>query len=174
MNSKVEAALNAQVEKEASASQFYLAMASWAEVNGLNGTAKFMYTHSDEERFHMLKLVKFINERGGKAVIPALTQPPVAFNDLVDVFTLLLEHEVSVTESINNLVGLCLDERDYTTHNFIQWYVAEQLEEEALAKTILDKIKLIGNDKGGMYLFDRDLENSAIQSTPSTTATKKA
>ena len=172
MNAKVEAALNAQVEKEASASQFYLAMASWAEVNGLNGTAKFMYTHSDEERFHMLKLVKFINERGGKAVIPALTKPPVEFNDLVDVFTLLLEHEVSVTESINNLVGLCLDERDYTTHNFIQWYVAEQLEEEALAKTILDKIKLIGNDKGGMYLFDKDLENSAVQPTQSATAKK--
>lgn len=173
MNSKVEAALNAQVEKEASASQFYLAMASWAEVNGLNGTAKFMYTHSDEERFHMLKLVKFINERGGKAIIPALKQPPVAFKDLVDVFTSLLEHEISVTESINGLVGLCLDERDYTTHNFIQWYVAEQLEEEALARTILDKIKLIGNDKGGMYLFDKDLENSTIQAAPSAAPAKK-
>lgn len=163
MNSKIEAALNAQIEKEASSSQFYLSMASWAEGNGLNGTAKFMYTHSDEERFHMLKLVKFINERGGQAIIPALTQPPKEFKDLENVFTLLLEHEISVTESINDLVGLCLDERDYTTHNFVQWYVAEQLEEEALARTVLDKIKLIGNDKGGMYMFDKDLENSAIQ-----------
>jgi len=163
MNPKIEAALNAQIEKEASSSQFYLAMASWSEANGLNGTAKFMYTHSDEERFHMLKLVKFVNERGGNAIIPALSQPPKEFNDLVNVFTLLLAHEIAVTESINNLVGLCLDERDYTTHNFIQWYVAEQLEEEALARTILDKIKLIGNDKGGMYMFDKDLENSTIQ-----------
>lgn len=173
MNSKVETALNAQVEKEASASQFYLAMASWAEVNGLNGTAKFMYTHSDEERFHMLKLVKFINERGGKAIVPSIAKPPVEFKDLVEIFTLLLQHEISVTESINNLVGLCLDERDYTTHNFIQWYVAEQLEEEALARTILDKIKLIGNDKGGMYLFDKDLESMAVQSATAV-ANKKA
>lgn len=122
-----------------------------------------MYTHSDEERFHMLKLVKFVNERGGKAKIPSIEKPPMDFKNLEDIFTRLLEHEISVTKSINDLVGLCLDERDYTTHNFIQWYVSEQLEEEALARTILDKIKLIGNDKGGMYQFDKDLENSAIQ-----------
>jgi ferritin len=172
MNSKIEAALNAQIEKEGSSSQFYLAMASWAESNGLSGTAKFMYTHSDEERFHMLKLVKFINERGGKALIPAFSRPLSEFKDLVNVFTLLLEHEISVTTSINNLVGLCLDERDYTTHNFIQWYVAEQLEEEALARTILDKIKLIGNDKGGMYMFDKDLENAAIVPAPAMASPK--
>ncbi len=166
MNNRVEAALNDQISKEASSSQFYLAMASWAENNGLNGTAKFMYAHSDEERFHMLKLVKFVNERGGKALIPAIQQPPVEFNDLRNVFELLLEHEISVTNSINNLVDICLQEKDYTTHNFVQWYVSEQLEEEALARTVLDKLKLIGNDNGGMYMFDRDLENSAIQTSP--------
>lgn len=173
MNTKIEKALNSQIEKEAFASQFYLAMASWAENNGLNGTAQFMYTHSDEERFHMLKLVKFVNERGGKAIIPPVAKPPMGFKNLEDIFTQLLEHEISVTKSINDLVGLCLDERDYTTHNFIQWYVSEQLEEEALARTILDKIKLIGNDKGGMYLFDKDLENSTIQSGNAANATKK-
>ncbi len=163
MNTRVEKALNEQIEKEASSSQFYLAMASWAEANGLNGTSKFMYAHSDEERFHMLKLVKFVNERGGKAIIPGLSIPPAEFDNLENVFQLLLEHELMVTDSINNLVDICLQEKDYSTHNFIQWYVSEQLEEEALARTILDKIKLIGNDKGGLYLFDRDLENSAIQ-----------
>lgn len=166
MNTKVEKALNAQIIKELSSSQFYLAMASWAEGNGLSGTAKFMYQHSDEERFHMLKLVKFINERGGVAVIPAIEQPPKTFKNLENVFELLLEHEISVTESINNIVDVCLGEKDYTTHNFIQWYVAEQLEEEALARTVLDKIRLIGGDKGGMYMFDRDLENSAINGVP--------
>ncbi len=166
MNVRVEKALNDQIQKEASSSQFYLAMASWAESNGLIGTAKFMYMHSDEERFHMLKLIKFINERGGKAIIPALEQPPREFNDLVNVFELLLEHEISVTESISELVDICLQEKDYTTHNFVQWYVSEQLEEEALARTVLDKIRLIGDPKGGgMYIFDRDLENSAIQAT---------
>ncbi len=166
MNTKVEKALNAQIIKESSSSQFYLSMASWAENNGLSGTAQFMYQHSDEERFHMLKLVKFINERGGTAVIPAIEQPPVKFKNLESVFELLLEHELSVTESINKIVDVCLKEKDYTTHNFIQWYVAEQLEEEALARTILDKLKLIGGDKGGMYMFDRDLENSAINGVP--------
>ena len=167
MNARVEQALNDQIQKEASSSQFYLAMASWAENNGLNGTAKFMYTHADEERFHMLKLVKFVNERGGKAIIPPIDQPPKEFNDLTNVFELLLEHEKKVTESINNLVDICLQEKDYTTHNFVQWYVSEQLEEEALARMVLDKVKLIGNDKGGMYLLDRDLENSDI-TTPAT------
>ena len=141
MNTRVEQALNDQIEKEASSSQFYLAMASWAENNGMNGTAKFMYQHSDEERFHMLKLGKFVNERVGKPIIPAIAIPPKEFNDLTNVFELLLNHEIMVTESINNLVDICLQEKDYTTHNFIQWYVSEQLEEEALARTVLDKIK---------------------------------
>lgn len=162
MNARVEAALNEQVLKESSSSQYYLAMASWSENQGLNGTAKFLYGQSDEERFHMLKLVKFINERGGKAIIPAIERPPVEFNNLESVFESLLSHEIAVTESINNLVDICLQEKDYTTHNFVQWYVAEQMEEEALARTILDKLRLIGGDKGGMYMFDRDLENSAI------------
>ncbi len=159
MNKKVEKALNAQIEIEASSSQFYLAMASWAETEGLNGTSQFLYEHSDEERMHMLKLVKFINERGGKAVIPALQQPPKSFKDITAIFESLLEHEMFVTKSINEVVDVCLKEKDYTTHNFMQWYVSEQLEEEALARNVLDKLKLIGNDKGGLYLFDRDLEN---------------
>ena len=75
----------------------------------------------------------------------------------------MLEHEIGVTASINNLVDICLQEKDYTTHNFVQWYVSEQLEEEALARTILDKLNLIGTDSGGMYMFDRDMENSLIQ-----------
>ena len=112
MNKRVEEAINEQIEKEAMSSQFYLAMASWAENNGLNGTAKFMYSHSDEERFHMLKLVKFVNERGGKAIIPAIGKPQKEFKDLVNVFELLLAHEIMVTESINNLVDICLQEKD--------------------------------------------------------------
>jgi ferritin len=75
---------------------------------------------------------------------------------------------LGVTESINDIVDLCLKEKDYTTYNFMQWYVSEQMEEEALARTILDKLRMIGTDKGGLYLFDRDLENSAISVTSST------
>lgn len=157
MNQQIEAALNDQINKEASSSQYYLAMASWAETNGLSGTAFFMYAHADEERFHMLKLVKFVNERGGRAIIPAITQPPSDFDSVQRMFELLLAHELTVTASINDVVDICLKEKDYTTHNFMQWYVSEQMEEEALARSILDKLRLIGNEKGGMYLFDREM-----------------
>lgn len=158
LNEKVESALNAQIKIEAESSQFYLAMASWAETEGLNGTAKFLYLHSDEERMHMLKLVKFVNERGGKAIIPELAAPPTSFDSITAIFKNLLEHEIHVTQSINDVVDVCLSEKDYTTHNFMQWYVSEQLEEEALAREIMDKLQMIGNEKAGLYLFDRDLE----------------
>ncbi|UTW63910.1 ferritin [bacterium SCSIO 12741] len=161
---KIEDALNEQVRLEAASSQFYLAMASWAENQGFNGTATFMYAHSDEERMHMLKLMQYINERGGHAVVSALDQPSTDYNSLQEVFDNLLSHEELVTQKINELVFLCLQEKDYTTHNFLQWYVSEQIEEEALARTILDKLKLIGNDKGGLYLFDRDVENIQVKS----------
>lgn len=163
MNKRIEDILNKQIKAEATSSQLYLAMASWAECAGINGTADFLYKHSDEERMHMLKLVRFVNERGGKAVIPSIEVAQTEFESLTQIFTLLLEHEIKVTNMINEVVFVCLEEKDYSTHNFMQWFVAEQLEEEALARNILDKLKMIGNDKGGLYLFDRDLET--IQNT---------
>ena len=150
-------ALNNQIEAEAGASQLYLAMASWADSRGLEGISEFLFAHSDEERMHMLKLVRFVNERGGRAIIPSLAMPKQDFTNLNEIFELLLEHEVKVSEKINDIVDLTLSEKDYTTHNFLQWYVSEQIEEERLARIILDKLKLIGDDKGGMYLFDRDI-----------------
>ena len=159
LTKKVENSLNKQIELEANASQFYLAMASWAETKGLEGVANFFYRHSDEEREHMLKLIKYVNERGGHAVVPSLSKPPKVFDCLSHVFQDLLDHEVMVSKEINKVVDICLKDKDYTTHNFMQWYVAEQIEEEALARHILDKIKLIGDDKGGLYLFDRDIVN---------------
>jgi ferritin len=118
---RIESALNAQITIEAESSQFYLSMASWAESEGMNGTAKFLYLHSDEEREHMLKLVRFVNERGGQAVIPALSKPQSTFESLNQVFEKLLSHEEFVTQSVNELVHICLEEKDYTTQNFMQW-----------------------------------------------------
>lgn len=157
LSKKIEKALNNQVVLEAESSNYYLSMASWAESEGLNGAANFLYMHSDEERTHMIKLVRFINERGGKAVIPALKEPASKFKSLAEIFDIILKHEILVSKEINQVVDACLSEKDYTTHNFMQWYVAEQMEEEALAKHNVDKLRLIGDDKGGMYLFDRDL-----------------
>ena len=118
-----------------------------------------MYAHSDEEREHMLKLVKFINERGGHAKVSHLDAPPAEFGSFKEMFESLFQHEVKVSKSINDLVDITLQEKDYATHNFLQWYVSEQIEEEALARNILDKIKLIGDDKGGLYLFDNDVKS---------------
>lgn len=155
---EIESLLNQQVELEAASSQYYLAMASWAAVKGYNGVSKFLYTHADEERLHMLKLVGYINERGGHGIVPALNAPPAHYNGIQEIFEQILKHEIHVSAEINKLVDKCLSEKDYTTHNFLQWYVSEQIEEESLARNILDKLNLIGNDKGGMYLFDRDLQ----------------
>jgi ferritin len=157
----VSKALNKQIELEGFSSQYYLSMASWAETQGLNGVSAFLYHHSDEERMHMLKLVKFVNERGGHGVVPALKQPPTTFKSVKSIFEEILKHEITVTRDINGLVDATLKEKDYTTHNFLQWYVSEQIEEEALARQIVDKLKLIGDDKGGLYFFDRDLEAMA-------------
>ena len=165
LKEKVENALNNQLLIEAESSQIYLAMASWAETQGLGGTAKFLYKHSDEERIHMLKLVQYINERGGKAAIPALAKPAKEYKTLNNLFQTLLKHEIMVSDKINDLVEICLKEKDYTTQNFLQWYVAEQIEEEALARTIIDKLNMIGADKSGLYMFDRDIETITVQSS---------
>lgn len=157
LSKKVEEALNRQVDIEANSSQFYLAMASWAENKGFEGTAQFLYAHSDEERMHMMKLIQFINERGGHAIIPALNKPNETYGSIKEVFKQLLEHEVNVTSEINQVVHICLEEKDYTTHNFMQWYVSEQIEEEALARTIMDRLNLVADDASGMYMFDRDI-----------------
>jgi len=154
----IETALNEQITIEAESSQVYLAMASWAELQGFEGVASFMYAHSDEERQHMLKLLKFVNERGGHAKVSTLKAPPVSFGSFKEMFKNLYDHEVMVSGKINDLVDITLKEKDYATHNFLQWYVSEQIEEEGLARNILDKLNLIGDDKGGLYLFDNDIK----------------
>ncbi|WP_166960252.1 ferritin [Yeosuana marina] len=163
----IQEALNKQIRIEAESSQIYLAMACWAEVKGLEGIATFMYTQSQEERDHMLKLIKFVNERGGHAKISQLDEPEIEFETIKSMFELLLKHEIFVSTSINELVDITLKEKDYATHNFLQWYVSEQIEEEAVARTILDKINMIGDDKGGLYLFDRDIQQLSVVSAAS-------
>lgn len=160
LTNAIQDALNKQVQMEAESSQAYLAMASWAEIQpGLQGVTEFFYQQSDEERVHMLKLLRFINERGGFGLTPALAQPIVTFKSIKNVFDEFLKHELTVSSSINDLVHLSLSEKDYATHNFLQWYVTEQMEEERVARTLNEKLELVGDDKGGLYLFDRDIMN---------------
>jgi ferritin len=156
----IQEALNNQIKLEAASSQAYLAMAVWAEIQpGLDGVTNFFYQQSDEERVHMLKLIRFVNERGGFASVPALQQPLVTFPSLKKLFDEFLKHELQVSASINELVDLALKEKDYATHNFLQWYVSEQIEEEKTARVLNDKLEMIGEDKSGLYLFDRDIMN---------------
>jgi len=158
ISTTIETALNEQIKMEAEASMHYLGMAGWAEANGFNGVAQFFYQQAEEERMHMVKLLKFVNERGGKAKVPAVREVPEEYESVHTLFSAFLKSEEKVTEHVNKIVFLCLEAKDYNVHNFMQWYVAEQLEEEALARTLIDKLTIIGNDKGGLYLFDRDLD----------------
>lgn len=158
LSKSMQEALNNQVRLEAASSQAYLAMASWSEIQpGLDGVAEYFFLQSEEERVHMLKLMRFINERGGYALVPTLQQPIVTFKSLKSMFEEFLQHEINVSNSINELVDLALREKDYATHNFLQWYVSEQIEEEKNARILNDKLEMIGGDKSGLYLFDRDI-----------------
>jgi ferritin len=154
---KIEKALNEQIALEASASYDYLAMASWFDKTGLSGAAKFMYEQSDEERGHMLKLFTYINEAGGYALAPGVAQPKYEYKTMLQIFEDVLKHEIHVTKAINKLVDLCLTEKDYSTFNFLQWYVSEQHEEEKLFTQIIDKIRIVGEDGKGIYWIDKEL-----------------
>ena len=152
---KVEEALVSQIVKEGYSSNLYLAMASWAESEGLEGISKWLYIQADEERLHMLKIIHYVNDRGGRAVVPAFEQPPAKFDGVKLLFEKVLEHEEFVSASINDIVAICGNEKDFTTHNWIQWFVNEQIQEEKSARTILDKLKILG--EANLYQFDRDI-----------------
>lgn len=162
LTKKIEKILNKQILIEAESSQIYLAMAIWCETNGYEGMAEFMYNHSDEERMHMMKFVKYVNERGGIAVVPALKAPSASFKSPGEMFDIVLKHEIFVSKAINNIVDITFQEKDFATNNFLQWYVAEQIEEEALFRAVIDKIKLIDDKKNGFYMFDKDIKTMIV------------
>ncbi len=151
----VEEILNVQIEKEDYSSQLYLSMASWAENKGFEGVSTWLYSQAEEERVHMLKLIKYVNERDGVAAIPGIKKPPADFQDIFVVFDQVLAHEKFISGSINEIVAVCIAEKDYTTQNWIQWFVTEQIEEESSVKAIIDKLNLLG--KNNLYMFDRDI-----------------
>ena len=157
ISKKVEKAINDQIKKEEYSSRLYLAMASWCQKNGFPGAAAFLYKHSDEERMHQLKFVHFLNDRGGYSVLQDIEQPSFKFENLHKMFQDVLKHEQYITASINELYHLCTTEKDYTTANFLQWFITEQIEEETLVSGILDTMALAGSDKSGLFHIDKDL-----------------
>jgi len=155
ISKKLEKIINIQIDKEFYSSNLYLSMAIWAETSGYNGSAKWFYAQADEERMHMLKFIEYLNDRGGKAIVPAIKQPPHKFKDLKTVFNQVLEHEMFISQSINEIVALTIEEKDYSTHSWIQFFVTEQIEEEKSVNEIIDRLKLVGENN--IYLFDRDI-----------------
>lgn len=149
--------LNEQIQLEHYSANLYLSMSSWCNVNGLGGSAKFLYAHSSEEMMHMHKLFNYINETGSMASVSAIEAPPIDFKNLRDVFERTFEHEKHVSSKINELVELTFAEKDFSTFNFLQWYVAEQHEEEALFMGILDRMDVIGFDGRGLYMVDKEI-----------------
>lgn len=170
ISKKMETALNEQIGMEAYASFLYMSMASWSEQEGLEGCAGFLYRQSDEERMHMLKIFHYVNEVDGHAHVPAIAQAPLEFDSVPAMFKLVYEHEQRVTRAINNLVALSYEEKDHTTLNFLQWYVNEQREEEALMRTILDRIRLIGDGPRSLYYIDKEVEQINRQTMASEAA----
>lgn len=152
---KIEKILNEQIQKEGYSSFLYLAMASWAEHKGMPGIAQWLYAQAEEEKMHMLKFVEYINERGGRAIIPALDKAPENWKDIFVMFDEVLEHERYISASINDILALAVKENDFATQNWIQWFVTEQIEEESSVQTVIDKLNLVG--KNNLYIFDRDI-----------------
>lgn len=149
--------LNKQINLEFYSSNLYLQMAAWAENNGLTGSAQFMRIHVGEEQMHMQKLFNYVLETGGMPILGAIKAPVSEYKSIEQIFKIALEHEKVVTRGINDLVSASFEEKDFSTFNFLQWYVAEQHEEENLFNSILDKFKIIGSDGRGLFLIDKEI-----------------
>ena len=156
-------ALNAQMTKEAHASQLYLSYAAWADNLGYQGVANFLFRHAQEERNHMMKILEYILKRGAEVKITEIPAPPPNPTNMQNCFEKVFEHEVDNTKAVYKLVKMSFTEEDWATWNFMQWFVKEQTEEETLALDLLDKIKIAGGaalENNSMYEFDRDLETT--------------
>lgn len=146
--------LNEQISKEAHSSAAYLAMASWCDHNGLNGSAEFFYKQSLEEREHMMKIFRFINENGGTAYSPEVNNILHEFNSLQEIFESALDQEIAITKSINNIVAKCRKVQDFNSEYFLQWFIKEQMEEENKMRRMLDMFDLMGTDGIALKLID--------------------
>jgi ferritin len=156
---EIEKALNEQVKREAISSASYLAMASWCDQAGFDNSADFFYKQSGEERNHMLKLFKYINDVGGKALTPEIPVVEHEFESLRSVFEAALQHEITITQSINMIVDKCYKARDYVTVNFLQWFLNEQIEEEYIARRALELFDVIGEEGVGLFMIDKQIKD---------------
>lgn len=153
--------LNQQINLEFYSSNLYLQMSAWCEDQGFEGAAAFMRAHAAEEMQHMSRLFNYVSETGAMPILGALAAPPHEFESLADLFEKTYQHECEITEAINALAHHAFTNQDYSTFNFLQWYVSEQHEEETLFKSVLDKINLVGHDGHALFFIDKDLAEMA-------------
>jgi ferritin len=169
INKKMEKALNAQVNAELYSAYLYLSMESYFKSLNLNGFANWMRVQTQEEVTHATKIYDFLNERGGRALLKAIEGPPTTWDSPLATFEAAYAHEQKVTSLINDLVDLAIKEKDHATNNFLQWFVNEQVEEEASADAIVQQLKIMADAPGGIFMLDRELAQRVF-TPPATTA----
>ncbi len=148
---------NQQLKYEFEAANIYLAMAAYCKAEDLEGFANFFIVQAEEERFHAMKFFNFIDEIGERIVMSGYDNPNNSYDSLEDVFTAALKHEQKVTAQINNLMSLALEEKHYASVNFLNWFIDEQVEEEAMFSSLIAKIKRVTNSPEGIYMLDNEL-----------------
>jgi len=154
---KLEKAVNYQINRELFSEYYYLSMASYFNSTGLSGFENFFLVQVEEERFHAMKMYRFLNEKGGRVALDAIEAPKTVFNSPIEVFQLAFDHEKLVSSLINDLMDLAISENDHAAKNFLNWFVEEQVEEEASMETILNKLKLINGEGHGLLMMDGEL-----------------
>ena len=164
--STMESALNEQINAELYSAYLYLSMEAFFHTRGLPGFANWMHCQFQEELAHAGKMFDFVNERGGRIVLKEIAAPPNDWDSPLAVFENTLEHEQTVTGLINNLVDLAIKESDHATNNFLQWFVAEQVEEEASAQAVVERLRLIGTSGDGLFQVDRELGQRVFTPPP--------
>lgn len=157
LSTDVEELLNLQIKKEAHSSSLYLAMASWCDRNGFDGSSDYFFKQAEEERHHQLKLYKYILDMGGTAISPEITNIKQEFNSFREVFEDALEQEIAITQSFKNIVGRCHREQDFVTIEFLNWFLKEQREEEYVARRAVELFDVVGEEGTGRWEIDRHI-----------------
>lgn len=162
INKKIEEALNAQINEEMFSAYLYMAMSAYLKSINLNGSSKWMEIQVQEELLHAKKIYDFIYNRGGEVVLEQINKPKTKWNSLINVFEEAYDHEQHITARISDLLKLSLEENDFATNSFLQWFITEQVEEEANVDDIVNQLKLIGKNEGALFMFDRELGSRVL------------
>jgi ferritin len=158
LKEEIENILNEQIKLEAYSSSIYLAMSSWCDDQGLDYSSQFFEKQAAEERVHMMKFFKYVNDRGGRAISPEITNIPKDFESFRAVFEMALEQEMHVTQQINNIADRCMKSKDFVTFQFLQWFLEEQIEEEYVARRILEIFDVVGEEGTGRWEIDKHVQ----------------